>query len=277
MLSKFSKDWVQKMTTKLGQHFLKREDLLRKIASYLKISNDDVVLEIGAAYGNLTKYLTKAKKVYAVELDKKLFPRLVENMKQYSNVECINKDVLELEFPSKVNKIIGNLPYEISSPVTEKILKFLNKQKRSDVDEVIAVLMYQKEFAERMTAFPGLKDYSRLSILSNYYADVELLKTIGKSEFRPAPKVDSELVKVVPKGVEENPELFKTAKLLFTHKNKKTVNAIIDSRHLLKIKDKNKLREIVRPALKEFDKKVFYLEIEELEEIKDILKEKKII
>ncbi|MCD6547105.1 MAG: ribosomal RNA small subunit methyltransferase A [Nanoarchaeota archaeon] len=261
---------------KLGQHFLKSEELLKEIADYLEITKDDVVLEIGAGDGRLTKYLTSAKKVYAIEIDKKLFLKLKKKMKEFSNVEVINKDVLDYEFPKEVNKIVGNLPYEISSAITEKILLFLNSQLHKGVKDLFAVLMYQREFAERMTAFPGLRDYSRLSVLVNYYADCQIIKYIPKTAFRPAPKVESALVKLIPKDVKRDDLLFYVAKILFMHKNKKVINALIDSRHFLKEKDKNKLRKILAKSLGKLgEKKVFYLEIDEImlikQKIKDLL------
>ncbi|MCD6576101.1 MAG: ribosomal RNA small subunit methyltransferase A [Nanoarchaeota archaeon] len=253
---------------RFGQHFIKSESLLREIASYLNISKDDVVLEIGAGDGRLTKYLVDAKKVYAVEIDKRLIPKLEE--KNMPNVEIINKDILDFGFPKDVNKIIGNLPYELSSPITEKILLFLNSQLHSGVKNLLAVLMYQREFAERMTTFPGLKDYSRLSVLVNYYADCEIIKNIPKGVFRPPPKVDSSLVKIVPKDVVRDDKLFEVVKILFMHKNKKVINALIDSREFLKVKDKNELKSILPKLLGELaEKKVFYLELEDIQKIKE--------
>jgi len=261
------------MGQRLGQHFLKSESLLKEIADFTKISDKDVVLEIGSANGNLTKYLTKAKKVYAVELDKRLFEDLQKNMKQFSNVECINYDILTFEFPKDINKIVGNLPYEISSPITEKILEFLNKQKLSGLKNTLAVLMYQREFAERMIAFPGLSNYSRLSVLVNYYAESELLKFIPKTAFRPSPKIESAVIMLKPIGVERNNDLFFLAKVIFMHRNKKLLNALIDSRDHLKINDKDKLKDMLPNLLGELaNKKVFYIEIEELEEIAEKLK-----
>ena len=234
----------------------------------MNISKDDVVLEIGAGDGRLTKYLVDAKKVYAVEIDKRLIPKLEE--KNMPNVEIINKDILDFGFPKDVNKIIGNLPYELSSPITEKILLFLNSQLHSGVKNLLAVLMYQREFAERMTTFPGLKDYSRLSVLVNYYADCEIIKNIPKGVFRPPPKVDSSLVKIVPKDVVRDDKLFEVVKILFMHKNKKVINALIDSREFLKVKDKNELKSILPKLLGELaEKKVFYLELEDIQKIKE--------
>ncbi len=257
---------------KFGQHFIKSESLLKEIADYAHISKNDVVVEIGAADGRLTKYLTGARKVYAVEIDKKLIPKL--EARKFENVEIINKDVLEFEFPKNVNKIIGNLPYEISSPITEKILLFLNSQLHSGVKNLLAILMYQREFAERMTAFPGIKDYSRLSVLVNYYADCEIIKSISKGVFRPLPKVDSSLVKLIPKDVKRDDSLFEVVRMLFTHKNKKVINALIDSRQFLKIKDKSRLRtELPKLLGKLGEIKVFYLEIDDIIEIKERIKD----
>lgn len=266
------------MHARFGQHFLKSEKLLSDVAGFGKISSKDTVLEIGSAFGNLTKHLTKAKRVYAVEIDKKIFPQLVESMKPYKNVECINMDALNYEFPKDINKIIGNLPYEISSPITEKILKFMNQQKIAKKKNILAVLMYQKEFAERMTAFPGLSSYSRLSVLVNYFAEAEIVKLVPRTAFRPAPKVESAVVRLVPFGVEDNQKLFELARALFTHKNSNVAKALISARDMLKIKDKKKLKKIIPSLLKKFsEKKVFYLEIEDLEDILEILKKEKVM
>ena len=253
---------------KFGQHFIKSEGLLREIASHLNISKDDVVLEIGAGDGRLTKYLTGAKKVYAVEIDKHLIPRI--EARHLPNVEIINKDILDFEFPNEVNKMIGNLPYEISSPISEKILLFMNLQSKNGLKNVLAVLMYQREFAKRMVALPGTKDYSRLSILVSYYSNCKIIKNISKDAFQPPPKVDSSLVKVVPKNVERDEALFKVAKLLFMHKNKKVLNALMDSRQFLKLRDKSELKVTLANLLGDLaEKKVFYLELEEIREIKE--------
>jgi 16S rRNA (adenine1518-N6/adenine1519-N6)-dimethyltransferase len=261
------------MGERLGQHFLKSEDLLKEIAEFAEISGKDVVLEIGAAFGNLTKYLSEAKKVYAVELDKILFEELRKNMHKFPNIECINIDVLKYEFPKDVNKIVGNLPYEISSPVTEKVLEFLNEQKRNGMKNTLAVLMYQREFAERMTSFPGLSNYSRLSVLVNYYADAKIVKMVPKTAFRPAPKIESALIRLEPLGTERDEDMFLLAKVIFMHRNKKLLNALVDSRDHLKIKDKEKLRELLPDKLGELaNKKVFYLEIDELQKIAKKLK-----
>ena len=260
------------MGMKFGQHFLKSEKLLKGIADYLNISKDDIVLEVGAGDGRLTKYLTNAKKIYAVEIDKILVEKL--KGKNLENVEVINEDVLDFEFPEDVNKIVGNLPYQISAPITEKILLFLNSRLRDGAENLLAILMYQREFAERMVAFPGLKRYSRLSVLVDYYADCRILRNVSRTMFRPVPKVESALVKIVPRNVKPDSKLFEVAKLLFMHKNKKVINALVNSRYLLKEKDKLALKKILPKLLGELaEKKVFYLETRELQKIKENVKD----
>lgn len=249
-----------------GQHFLKNEKLLRKIPSYANLNSNDVVLEIGSADGNLTKYLTDAEKVYAVELDERLFEELEENFKDDDSVVTVNEDILKYDFPEDVNKVIGNLPYEISSPLLEKILKFVNDQERRGLEDVLMVAMFQEEFARRMTSFPGLYSYSRLTVLCDYFSECEILQKVTKGEFRPPPKVDSALIKLVPKGVEYDEDLFKLFKILFMHKNKKIINSLMDSREYLKVDDK----EVLAERLGEIkDKRVWFADVHDFREIRD--------
>ena len=134
--------------------------------------------------------------------------------------------------------------------------------------------MYQREFAQRMAAFPGIKDYSRLSVLVNYYSNCEIIKNISKGVFRPPPRVDSSLVRLVPRDVKKDSGLFEVVKMLFMHKNKKVVNALIDSRQFLKVKDKSELRTLLPKLLGKLGEiKVFYLRIDELQKIKERIKD----
>ena len=135
------------------------------------------------------------------------------------NVELINDDALNVEFP-KFDKIISNLPYQISSPITFKFLNY---------DFQLAILMYQKEFASRMNGKVGSKDYSRLSAMLYFKCDVELngqLKHLNINEI--------------------NEKDFKTyskfVKALFQHRNKKVKNALIDSRHIIADLDKKEMK-----------------------------------
>ena len=164
------------------------------------------------------------------------------------NVELINDDALNVDFP-KFNKIISNLPYQISSPITFKFLNY---------DFQLAILMYQKEFASRMNGKVGSKDYSRLSAMLYFKCNVDLLASVSAESFIPKPKVDSAIVKLTPKLPELNGQLkhlnineinendFKTyskfVKALFQHRNKKVKNALIDSRHIITDLDKKEVK-----------------------------------
>lgn len=203
---------------KLSQHFLINERIAERQIRYANLNKDDIVLEIGAGNGILTKKIAKISKVIAVEIDK----RFAEMLKRIKNVEVINEDFLKVDLNEiYFNKVISNIPYHISSPITFKLL-----EKKFEV----GILMYQKEFAERLVAKAGDKNYSRLSIMAHYKADFEILEHVPKEAFRPVPKVDSCIVKIIPIGrrFKVDEKLFeKVVKALFTHRRKKIKNALL--------------------------------------------------
>jgi len=211
------------MKSKLGQNFLIDTNTAEYEVDHADIKKDDVVLEVGPGKGILTKLLAeKAKKVIVVEIDKKL-AEIIEHVLP-SNVEIINSDILKLDFESlpRFDKVVSNLPYQISSPFTFKLLEY-------SFD--LAVLIYQKEFAERMIAKPGSKKYSRLSVNVYYKAECSLLKIVSKRFFNPIPKVDSAIIKLVPRKTPafhvKNEEFFKDfVNVLFSHRRKKIKNII---------------------------------------------------
>ncbi len=213
------------MYKKIGQNFLIDKNIARKEVDYANISKDDVVLEIGPGKGILTNFIAKkAKKVIAVEIDKFLFNYLKKSCA--NNVELINADILKLDFNSlsKFNKIVSNLPFQISSPVTFKLIEF---------NFSVAVLIYQKEFAQRMVAVPGTKHYSRLSVGVYYKSICEFLENVSKTCFSPMPKVDSSIIrlkprKVPPFSVHDEKFFFNLTKNLFNHKRKKIKTTIKD-------------------------------------------------
>lgn len=224
----------------LGQNYLIDKNKRNQIINFGNINKDDVVLEIGTGIGTLTIEIAKrAKKVIAIEQDTDICSILKKRLKdeKIDNVELINDDALSVDFP-KFNKIISNLPYQISSPITFKFLNY-------DFD--LAVLMYQKEFAERMNGEVGSKNYSRLSAMLYFKCNVEKLTEVSAESFIPKPKVDSTVVKLTPKENEIDEIDFKTysdfTKALFQHRNKKIRNALIDSRHIISGIDKKVLKK----------------------------------
>ena len=197
---------------KLGQHFLEDAAITSRIADYADLKPEDRVLEIGPGPGNLTAALAaRAGKVYAVEIDADLAYQLAG---RHSNVHVISGDALKVELPV-CNKIVSNLPYQISSAITYRLLSRPFE---------MAVLMYQWEFARKMAAASGSKDYGRLAMTVGFFCHVEILEKVSKMAFRPVPQVDSAVVRLLPR--KDRPEgddshLIRLAEGLFNNRRKK--------------------------------------------------------
>lgn len=224
-----------------GQNYLINPGILSRIVNSAELSTEDTVLEIGAGIGTLTIPLAdRAKKVVAVEQDIKIADVLKKRLDDLDihNVEVIVGDATQIDFP-EFNKVVSNLPYKISSPITFKLLEH-------DFDS--AVLMYQKEFAERMVAEPGNKNYSRLSVMMHFGAKVTMLFDVPPSAFIPQPKVSSAVIKLTPdrkEGACDDDTFKKTSRALFQHKRKKVANALLDSFHEIQVTDKKTAKKIV--------------------------------
>lgn len=229
-----------KLNKNVGQNYLIDKNKRDQIIDFANITKKDVILEIGSGIGTLTIELArKAQKVIAIEQDKKICEILSKRLeeKKIDNVELINDDALNVDFP-EFNKIVSNLPYQISSPITFKFLNY-------DFD--LAVLMYQKEFAQRMNGKVGTKNYSRLSCMLYFKCNVEKLTDVSCESFIPKPKIDSTVVCLTPKENKISDDDFKVyskfTKALFQHRNKKIKNALIDSRHIVCNLDKKEIKE----------------------------------
>ena len=243
-MSKQTKDILNengiKLNRNLGQNYLIDRNKRDQIIEFGNITKDDVILEIGTGIGTLTIELAKrAKRVIAIEQDSKISEILAKRLKteKIDNVELINDDALKVDFPP-FNKIISNLPYQISSPITFKFL---------DYDFDLAILMYQKEFAQRMNGEVGSKNYSRLSAMLYFKCDVEILSDVSCESFIPKPQIDSSVVRLTPKENKIPDDEFriysKFTRALFQHRNKKIKNALIDSRHIIGNVDKKVLKK----------------------------------
>lgn len=187
-----------KFKKEFGQNFIFDGNLLSAIVSDSGITKNDEVLEIGAGAGTLTqKICEKAKKVVSYEIDKKLTEHLKSLENKNPNLNIIIADALktpidEIEKNFEGNyKIVANLPYYITSPMIFKFLEETKKVKSLTV-------MVQKEVAERFSAKENSKDYGIASIMINYQADVEYLRTVKRQMFNPPPNVDSALIKITP-------------------------------------------------------------------------------
>ena len=269
-MSKTTKDLFNqfgiKLNKNLGQNYLIDRNKRDQIINFGNISKEDTILEIGTGIGTLTIEIAKrAKKVIAIEQDPKIANILSSRLEKekIDNVELINDDAINVDFP-KFNKIISNLPYQISSPITFKFLNY-------DFD--LAILMYQKEFARRMNGNVGSKDYSRLSAMLYFKCDVENLTDVSAESFIPKPKIDSTVVKLTPKENKIPESEFKVysnyTKALFQHRNKKIRNALIDSRHVFCNLDKKEIKEKINSIESEklndyLKKRVIAIEPEEI-------------
>ena len=242
------------MNKRLSQVFLFDRDAIDNIAAAAPIKGK-TVLEIGTGEAVLTMALSKQVgskgKVVSLEIDKTLAPKIKENLKGFKNVEVNFIDALKFDF-SGFKIIFGNIPYHISSQILFKILETPFEK---------AVLCLQKEFAHRLVAQPGSRDYARLSVMAQNSADVKLLFEIPRYSFVPIPKVDSAIVLLEKKkGFDLNPLLVNA---LFQHKNQKVKKALFHSRRMLAL-EKEDAKKMVE-AMKFAETRVKDLTLQELE------------
>ena len=217
--------------TSIGQHFLKNPAVVDSIVSKAGIKSSDIVLEVGPGTGNLTvRLLEVSKRVIAVEFDKRMVREVlkrVETMEQAKNLQVIQGDVLKVAIPY-FDICVANLPYQISSPFLFKMLSHRPMFKT-------AVIMFQLEFAQRLTALPGSELYCRLSVNTQLLAKVENLLKVGRNNFRPPPKVDSMVVSITLKNPPPPVNFLEwdgLVRLLFNRKNK-TVRSIMTQKSCL--------------------------------------------
>ncbi len=209
-----------RLSKSLGQNFLTDKNIIDKIIEESFIGENDLVIEIGPGIGVLTKEAAEeAGKVIAVEIDKNLIPILKDTLSDYKNVEVINKDILKIDLneiieqnsiingePLRSVRIIGNLPYYITTPIIMKILE-------DGVNADSITIMMQKEVADRIKAEAGKKAYGALSVAVQYYCTVAHVASVPKEVFVPQPKVDSTVIRLDIR--KEKPVALKDEKIFF--------------------------------------------------------------
>ena len=208
------------MPQKLGQHFLRRPAILEKIAEAACPDRAPLVIEIGAGQGALTEYLLeRADRVIAIEVDPELVKHLLVRFAGNPRLKVVASDIMATDLTQWGRAVVaGNLPYYITSPVVERTLamgKYLER----------AVFLIQKEVAERITAVPGTRDYGFLSVATQLSAETKLLFKVPPGAFSPPPKVDSAVIRLLPRHKEgEAPSdptpLLAFVGLCFRHKRK---------------------------------------------------------
>lgn len=222
-----------KLSKSLGQNFLTDKHIIDKIIDATEISQEDLVIEIGPGIGVLTaEAAERAKKVTAIELDKNLIPILEDTLRDFDNVKIINQDVLKTDLNKIIAesgcqkaRIIGNLPYYITTPIIMAILE-------GGVKAESITIMMQKEVADRIKAKPGTKAYGALSVAVQYYCTVETVAIVPKEVFYPVPKVDSAVLRLdirkdKPVELIEEKMFFRCIKAGFGQRRKTLSNSLM--------------------------------------------------
>lgn len=210
----------------LGQNFLINTNIAERIVDSSHLTSTDIVLEIGPGKGALTHGLAqRCKNVWAVEKDKKLADQLQIDFKD-SNVHIVCDDILKYPFESLPNniKVIGNLPYNIATPIIEKIINY--RQKFQTV-----YITVQLEYGQRLAAKPGTKSYGSFSCFVQYHMEPKILFKIKNSAFQPIPKVQSCFLRLAilnePKQKADNSDfLFKLIRSCFGQRRKTIRNSL---------------------------------------------------
>ena len=262
----------------LGQNFLTDKNIIDEIIEGSNISSEDLVIEIGPGIGVITREAAlNARKVIAIELDSNLIPILHETLGDLENVEVINQDVLKTQLNDLIKKeefsgsvrVIGNLPYYITTPI---IMKLLEERVKA---ETITVMM-QKEVADRLKAAPGKKDFGAISLMVQYFADVKEIVKVPKTVFVPQPKVDSTVLRLDVRKeaavkVKDEDFLFKVIKAGFSQRRKTLSNSLTT----LKEFDKQEIIDSLEKAGIDPVRRGESLSLEEFAKLADVLLDKK--
>lgn len=238
-IRRLGKHFGFKMDKSLGQNFLNDPEVLEDIAAGCGAGPDDLIIEIGPGMGFLTMALAeRAGKVLAIEIDERLIPILEKNLAFYNNIEVINQDVLKVDLNALIEehrvlsdgrrlpnvKVVGNLPYYITTPILMGLLE-------AHIDAKNITVMIQKEVADKILAAPASKPYCVLTVMLAYYGKASLVRDVPAELFVPRPKVDSAVVTLdilADRGAHAEDEalLFKVIKAGFSQRRKTLSNSL---------------------------------------------------
>lgn len=206
---------------RFGQHWLRDPQILNQILAAAELSDTDRILEIGPGQGVLTKGLVPfAQAVVAVEVDRDLVRQLQQQFQASERFHLIAGDFLDIDLDEALadyptfqapNKVVANIPYYITGPILEKLLGQIRQPNPNPFDSI--VLLVQKEVADRLCAEPGSKAFNGLSVRVQYLADCELICPVPAKAFKPAPKVESAVIRLRPRPFPQqatNPKLLDT-------------------------------------------------------------------
>ncbi|MGN0702550.1 MAG: 16S rRNA (adenine(1518)-N(6)/adenine(1519)-N(6))-dimethyltransferase RsmA [Lentihominibacter sp.] len=242
-----------KLSKSLGQNFITDRNVLEQIIEGAGIGPKDLVIEIGPGIGVLTaEAAERAARVVAVEIDEKLIPILNETLGEFDNVRILNRDILKTDLKEIIReeegaftgevRIIGNLPYYITTPIVMKLLE-------EAVPAASITIMMQKEVADRIRSGPGTKSYGAISVGVQYYCDVNMVASVPRDVFIPQPKVDSTVLNLVPlkeKRIQAADEkvFFFCVKAAFAQRRKTLLNSLSSAGGM----EKDAVRKILEKA-----------------------------
>lgn len=223
-----------KFSRSLGQNFLTNKKVIDEIVEGADITKEDLVIEIGPGIGVLTAAAAeKAGKVIAIEIDTNLVTILGETLAEFDNVKVINENVLKLNLAKiieeeagdyKAVKVIGNLPYYITTAIIMKLL-----EEKLPVESI--TIMMQKEVADRIKSSPGSRIYGAISVAVQYYCRVNIVEDVPKEYFMPMPKVDSAVLRLdvrkeAPVNLLDEKMFFRCIKAGFSQRRKTLLNSL---------------------------------------------------
>ncbi len=246
------KNYSSRTKKRFGQHWLQSDKVLDQIVVAAELTSSDRVLEIGPGTGILTRRLLgTAESVLAVEIDRYLCKKLTKKFKDYHNFLLLQGDFLTLDIAQLVqpfplfqnqNKIVANIPYNITGLILEKLLGTISQPNITNYESI--VLLIQKEVGDRLTAIPSTKEYGALSVRIQYLASCESICHVPAKAFYPPPKVDSVVVRLRPHTLShpaKNPRQLETlVKLGFSSRRKMLRNNL---KSIIEVDDLNNLLE----------------------------------
>lgn len=258
----------------LGQNFLTDPTVIQAMVEAAEIGPDDLVIEIGPGIGVLTDAAAEmAGRVIAIELDKNLLPVLSFTLGRHNNVEIINQDILKVDLNELIEregyrrenvKIMGNLPYYITTPIITEILE-------NRISAKSLTIMLQKEVAERILAMPGGKTFGALSVVTQFYSNPKEVIQVPKEVFFPIPKVDSEvilmeLLEEPAVEVKDKEMFFRLVKAGFGQRRKTLTNSLLGT---------GLSKDVILTALEEADidgsRRAETLSLEEFAKLSDVI------
>ena len=247
----------------LGQNFLIDKNIINKIIKIGNINKNKAVMEIGSGYGNLTESIIhmNPKEIFAVEKDKKLSLLLIEKFQNIKNVKIINEDILNIIKNKNIQEnllVLGNLPYNISTQILASLVTLKKWPPWYD----LLIFMFQKEVADRIIAKPNTKEFSRLTVLSNWRLNIKKHFDVSKNSFFPRPKVNSTILSFQPKKKNlynlKNPKnLEKITQILFSNR-RKMINKNLKKLFKTKIFLLNELNIDLKKRPEELNNEIFY-------------------